>query len=190
MRAPHVPTRIAVLPTRTHDLKRALGWLGDRTAHIGLWLAAAALLAIVALNGVNIVLRYFFAAAFSWAEEAMLFLMILGVYCGAVSVAWQQAHIRIDAFLNMAPRQYRKALNIVSTLILAAVLLPVTWASYRVTSMLFEFDQRSDALDLPVWMPQSAVPAAMLLIVVMSLLRILLPPPELHGVPSDPHVAG
>lgn len=158
--------------------RAALDWLGARTASIGLWLAAAALLAIVALNGVNIVLRYFFFAAFSWAEEAMLFLMILGVYAGAVSVAWHQAHIRIDAFLNLAPLAYRKALNIASTLVLAAILIPVTLASYRVTSMLFEFDQRSDALDFPVWIPQSVVPAAMLLIVVMSLLRIFVPPAE------------
>jgi len=178
------------VPSPPTSLTRALGWLGDRTAHIGLWLAAAALLAIVALNGVNIVLRYFFAAAFSWAEEAMLFLMIFGVYCGAVAVAWQQAHIRIDAFLNLAPHRYRRALDIVSTLILAAVLLPVTWASYRVTRTLFEFDQRSDALDFPVWVPQSVVPAAMLLIVVMSLLRILLPRSASHGAPPDPHAAG
>jgi C4-dicarboxylate transporter DctQ subunit len=163
---------------QTQGLKRALDRLGTRTAHIGLWLAAAALLAIVALNGVNIVLRYFFFAAFSWAEEAMLFLMILGVYAGAISVAWQQAHIRIDAFMNLAPPAYRRALDIVSTLVLAAILIPVMLASYRVTSMLFEFDQRSDAMHLPIWIPQAAVPIAMLLIVVMSLFRIVVPPPE------------
>src|SRR5215216_5302460 len=77
--------------------------LGRHVSSIGLWLAAAALLVIVALNGVNIVLRYFFFAAFSWAEEAMLYLMIFGGYAGAISVAWQQAHIRIDAVLNFAP---------------------------------------------------------------------------------------
>jgi C4-dicarboxylate transporter DctQ subunit len=144
-----------------------------RTAHIGLWIAAAALLAIVALNGVNIVLRYFFFAAFSWAEEAMLFLMILGVYAGAISVAWQQAHIQIDAFLNYAPPAYRRALDIFATLVLAAILIPVILASYRVTSTLFEFDQRSDAMHLPIWIPQAVVPAAMLLIVLLSLIRIL-----------------
>ena len=160
------------------NLKRALEWLGTQTAYIGLWIAAAALLAIVALNGINIVLRYFFFAAFSWAEEAMLFLMIVGVYAGAVSVAWHQMHIRIDAFLNMAPPAWRRALDIVSTLVLVAFLIPVMLASYRVVAMLFEFDQRSDALHLPIWIPQAVVPIAMLLIVVMALLRIFLPQPE------------
>src|SRR5262249_36809157 len=72
--------------------RRSLFCLGARIADIGLWAGAAALLAIVALNAVNIVLRYFFRTPLSWAEEAMLYLMILGVYVGAVSVAWQQAH--------------------------------------------------------------------------------------------------
>lgn len=175
---------------QVHNLKRALHWLGTQTAFIGLWLAAAALLAIVALNGVNIVLRYFFFAAFSWAEEAMLFLMILGVYAGAVSVAWQQAHIRIDAFLNLAPPAYRRALNVASTLVLAAFLIPVLLASYRVTSMLFEFDQRSDAMHLPIWIPQGVVPAAMLLIIVMSLLRIFVEPSDRDSGRQDPHAAG
>jgi TRAP-type C4-dicarboxylate transport system permease small subunit len=49
----------------------------------------------------------------------------------------------------------------------------VVLASYRVTSLLFDFDQRSDALHLPMWIPQAVVPLSLLLIVLMSLLRIL-----------------
>jgi TRAP-type C4-dicarboxylate transport system permease small subunit len=170
--------------------RAALQWLGTRTAFVGLWLAAFALLLIVALNGVNIVLRYFFSAALSWAEEAMLFLMIFGVYAGAISVAWHQAHIRIDAFINMAPLAYRRALNIVSTLVLAGFLIPVILASYRVTGMLFEFDQRSDAMNLPIWIPQAVIPVAMLLIVVMSLLRIFVPAEDTGDDPQDRVGAG
>jgi C4-dicarboxylate transporter DctQ subunit len=108
----------------------------------------------------------------------MLYLMIFGVYVGAISVAWQQAHIRIDAILDFAPPARRKVLQVVSTLVMTAVLIPVVWASFRVTHMLFEFEQRSDALHLPVWIPQSVVPVSLLLIVLMSLLRICI---ELTG---------
>jgi C4-dicarboxylate transporter DctQ subunit len=155
--------------------KKAVLALATGVARLGLWLAAAALLIIVTLNTVNIVLRYFFLSALPWAEEAMLYLMIFGVYAAAVSVAWQQVHIRIDAFINLAPRTWRRPLSILSTLLAAAVLTPVLLASYRVTSMLFEFDQRSDALHLPIWIPQSVVPGALLLIILMSLLRAFFP---------------
>src|SRR5262245_49569926 len=87
---------------------RSLFWLGTRIADIGLWAGAAALLAIVVLNAINIVLRYFFNAPLSWAEEALLYLMIFGVCVGAVSVAWQQAHIRIGAVLAVAPPARRR----------------------------------------------------------------------------------
>jgi C4-dicarboxylate transporter DctQ subunit len=152
--------------------RKVLYWLGTRAADVGLWAGAAALLAIVVLNAVNIILRYFFRTPLSWAEEAMLYLMIFGVYVGAISVAWQQAHIRIDAVLDFASPARRKVLQIISTLILAAVLMPVVFASFRVVSLLLDFDQRSDALHLPMWIPQSVVPISLLLIALMSLLRI------------------
>ena len=153
--------------------RRILFRLGTRVADIGLWAGAAALLAIVVLNAINIALRYLFRSPLSWAEEAMLYLMIFGVYVGAISVAWQQAHIRIDAILDFAPPARRKVLEIVSTLVLAAVLVPVVLASFRVVNLLLEFDQRSDALHLPMWIPQSVIPISLLLIVLMSVLRIV-----------------
>jgi C4-dicarboxylate transporter DctQ subunit len=166
---------------RRARLNRALLWLGMRVSYGGLWLAAAALLAIVLLNALNIVLRYFFFAPLSWAEEAMLYLMIFGVYAGAVSVAWQQAHIRIDAVLNFAPPRWRRTLDTVSTLLLVAILTPVVLASYRVTSLLLELEQRSDALQLPMWIPQGVIPAALGMIVVMSLVRLVHEPGAERG---------
>lgn len=153
-------------------LKGALQGFGEHVASIGLWLAAATLLIIVVLNGINIALRYFFLDSLSWAEEAMDYLMVFSVYAGAVSVAWRQAHIRIDAFLNYAPLRYRRAMNIGSTLVMVAILVPVTIASFSVVVQLFHFDQRSDAMKIPMWIPQGVVPAALFLIIVMSLLRI------------------
>jgi TRAP-type C4-dicarboxylate transport system permease small subunit len=171
---------------RRARLSRGLLWLGERVAYVGLWLAAAALLAIVALNAVNIVLRYFFFAAFSWAEEAMLYLMIFGVYAGVISVAWQQAHIRIDAFVAMASPRWHRILNIVGTLLFAAILAPVVVASTRVVTLLFEFEQRSDALHLPMWIAQGVIPVALVMIIVMSLVRLFVHAPDDDAQPSDP----
>jgi TRAP-type C4-dicarboxylate transport system permease small subunit len=166
-------------------LNRSLYWLGERVSYFCLWAAAAALLVIVVLNGINIVLRYFFFAPLSWAEEAMLYLMIFGVYAGAVSAAWQQAHIRIDMFLNFAPPRWRRFLDVVSTVLVAAILAPVVAASWRVVNLLFDFEQRSDALHLPMWIPQGVIPVALAMIVVMALLRILVHEPRESAAPHD-----
>jgi C4-dicarboxylate transporter DctQ subunit len=171
-------------------MRQSLFWLGTRVSQLGLGLAAAALLVIIVINAVNIVMRYFFFSALSWAEEAMLYLMIFGVYSGAVSVAWQQAHIRIDAILDFAPPARRRVLEIISTLVMAAVLIPVVMASYRVTSLLFEFEQTSDALHLPIWIPQSVIPVSLTLIVVMALLRIAVGPAPRLGEIQNQHGQG
>ena len=167
---------------------RVMSGLARLAAHVstaGLRLAAGALLAIVVLNTINIVLRFVFFAALPWAEEAMLYLMIFGVYVGAVTAAWQQAHIRIDVIVNLGPPRWRRSLAMVSTLLLAAILLPVVLASYRVVSLLFELEQRSDALQLPMWIAQGVIPAALTLIIVMSVLAALVQAPEEHQPTRD-----
>ena len=164
--------------------KEILLWLGTRVSLLGVWAAAAALLVIVLLNALNIVLRYFFFAALSWAEEAMLYLMIFGVYAAGISIAWQHAHIRIDAVLNAAPARWRRTLDVVSTLLLTAILAPVVVASHRVVNLLYEFEQRSDALHLPMWIPQGIIPASLAMIIVMSVVRLLVPASEGRDTPA------
>jgi TRAP-type C4-dicarboxylate transport system permease small subunit len=184
LRSP-ISDRAAVTRTRSWLLD-VIDWSATRIASIGLALAAAALLFVVAVNAANIIGRYVFRSPFPWAEESMLFVMIFGVYIGAISVAWQQAHIRIDAFVNLAPPFWQRALHIFSTLVLVGILVPVVLASYRVVTLLFEFDQRSDALQFPMWIPQGIVPVSLTLIMLLALARLLDPrapaaSPDEHG---------
>ena len=178
--------KTAFVKTTSSRLVDSVDWLATRIANLGLALAAAALLFVVAVNAANIIARYVFRSAFSWAEESMLFAMIFGVYVGAISVAWQQAHIRIDAFLNLAPVSWRRPLHIFSTLVLVGILVPVVIASYQVVTLLFQFDQRSDALQFPMWIPQGVVPVSLTLIILLALARLVDPkapdaPPDEHG---------
>ena len=88
----------------------------------------------------------------------MLYLMIFGVYVGASrSPGSRLTSASTRSSISRRPPR-RKFLQIVSTLVSAAVLVPVVLASFRVVSLLFEFDQRSDALHLPMWIAQSVDP--------------------------------
>ncbi len=132
-----------------------------------------ALVMIVAINGVNVFCRYVLFWALSWAEEAMVFLMIIGVFVGAITVTWERIHIRIDAFVNMMHGGWRLAAEWLAVAITAAVLLPIGWVSYGVVGKLYAFDQRSDALDAPVWIPQMTIPFALLGIPLVMALVLL-----------------
>jgi TRAP-type C4-dicarboxylate transport system permease small subunit len=148
-------------------------WLCDGIAHVCLVIAALSLLCIVAINGANVVARYFFGSAFSWAEELMLFLMILGVFSGAVAVTWRNLHIRIDTLVERLPPPIRRATMLVASLASIAILAVVMVASFRLVSLLQSMDQRSDALNAPSWLPQSFVTIGLGLMALMMLARIV-----------------
>jgi C4-dicarboxylate transporter DctQ subunit len=122
------------------------------------------LVAIVLINGANVFMRYVLSAALSWAEEAMVFLMLATVFIGAIPVTWERAHIRIDAFVASLSGRTRTIFESLAVMLSAIVLLTIGWISLGVVQKLHGFDQRSDALDLPVWIPQVTVPFGLLLI--------------------------
>jgi TRAP-type C4-dicarboxylate transport system permease small subunit len=148
-------------------------WLCDGISHICLVIAALSLLGIVAINGANVVLRYFFGSPFSWAEELMLFLMILGVFTGAVAVTWRNLHIRIDTIVDRLPPVWRRAVSVVATLASIGILAVVVVASSRLVALLQEMDQRSDALNAPSWIPQSFLTIGLTLVAFMMAARLV-----------------
>lgn len=146
--------------------------LGDAIAAACMGLAAAALGVIVAVNGANVVGRYFFSRPIAWAEELMLFLMVFIVFAGTAAVTWRQIHIRIDVVVSrLSARVSRWTHGLVAT---ASVLVlgTIAWAGFTTVSLLYAFDQRSDALDLPMWIPQSFVAGGMALNAALLILRL------------------
>jgi TRAP-type C4-dicarboxylate transport system permease small subunit len=151
---------------------------GNRISGLGLLVAAAGLILIVAINGANVVARYVFFAPFSWAEEAMLYIMIASIFWGAIAVAWRQVDICIDAFVNLTTGRLHRILRNVVSLISIAIVFSLFFVSSRVALSMFNFDQRSDALHLPIWIPHSAFASGLLLVILMLAVRLLAPIPR------------
>jgi len=158
-------------------VKRILVGFGESISSFCLAIAAACLFVIVAINGANVVARYVFFAPFSWAEEAMLFIMIAGVFWGAVAVAWRQVDIRIDAFVTRTSGRVQQLVRLIATLISIVILFWLFRVGSRVALQLFNFDQRSTALNLPMWIPHVAFASGLLLIILMMIARLLAPAP-------------
>lgn len=160
-------------PTVPEQRRGLLTVIGDAIASACSWCATVALAIIVIVNGSNVVGRYVFGRPITWAEELMLYLMILVVFAGCAVVSWRGGHIQIDALINRFPRQLRSVVAVAIALIAAALLLTVAYFGYGTVSLLFAFDQRSDALDLPIWIPQGVVVGGMALSSILILLRLL-----------------
>lgn len=136
-------------------------------------LSAAALVAGVSLNFVNIVGRYLFSAPIPWAEEVMLYLMLALVFLGAGAISLRGRHIRMDIALALFPARLRPAFDLLADLAFLAVGATVIVLGVPVVMQFADFDQRSEAAGIPVWIPHSLIPLGMFVMILATLARMV-----------------
>jgi len=142
---------------------------------VALTRAAAGILLIssVAINFVNIIGRYFFSVSIPWAEEIMLFLMVGCVFTGCCAVAWDGRQIKMDVVIAMLPPKLHGIFDVLSELVLIAAAGAVTAFAWPVISQLAAFDERSQAADFPLVIPQAMVPIGYALMALLVALRLV-----------------
>jgi TRAP-type C4-dicarboxylate transport system permease small subunit len=136
--------------------------------------AAIFLIASVGINFVNIIGRYFFSVSIPWAEEIMLFLMVGCVFTGCCAVAWEGRQIRMDVVLAVLPPKLRELINVLSELVMIAAAAAVTVFAWPVITQLAEFDERSQAANFPLVVPQAMVPVGYTLMALLVVVRLLM----------------
>jgi TRAP-type C4-dicarboxylate transport system permease small subunit len=127
----------------------------------------------VVLNFANVVGRYFFNASIPWAEEAMLFLMVGCVFLGNGIVAWSGRYIRMDIIVNMMPAKVRAWLQLFSDLVFLATTVAIVVFAWPVIRDLAAFDQRSQAADFPLVIPQAMVPLGLSIMAFLVAVRLI-----------------
>lgn len=147
--------------------------------------AGTMLMLSVGINFANIIGRYVFSVSLYWAEEAMLFLMIGCVFLGASQAGWLGRHIRMDVVISLLPPRVRKAFDVLADLITIATCIAVAAVAWPVMTMFYELDQRSETANIPLVIPQSAVPIGVVLMALLIAARLVA-----GGTRHDDIVAG
>ncbi|HEX3505939.1 MAG TPA: TRAP transporter small permease [Xanthobacteraceae bacterium] len=135
--------------------------------------AGAMLIGSVGINFANIIGRYFLSVSLSWAEEVMLFLMIGCVFLAAGPVGWMGRNIRMDVVVSALPERLRAAFEIFADLVTIATCIALAIFAWPVMTMLTELDQRSDSANIPLVIPQAAVPLGLLLMALLIGMRLV-----------------
>jgi TRAP-type C4-dicarboxylate transport system permease small subunit len=135
--------------------------------------AGGTLIASVGINFANIIGRYFFSVSLSWAEEAMLFLMIGCVFLAAGPVGWMGRNIRMDVVVSLLPSRLRAAFEVFADLVTIATCIALAVFAWPVMTMLAELDQRSDSANIPLVIPQAVVPVGLLLMALLIAVRLI-----------------
>ncbi len=156
-------------PTVIETVVKGVHWL------LVLTRAAAGVLLIssVAINFANIIGRYFFSVSIPWAEEIMLFVMVGCVFTGCCAVAWEGRQIKMDVVVGMLPPKLRELLNVLSELVLIATAAAVTVFAWPVISQLAAFDERSQAANFPLVIPQAMLPIGYTLMALLVAVRLM-----------------
>ncbi len=149
---------------------------------------ATLLLVAVALNFANIIGRYVFLSPIASAEEVMLFLLVGIVFLGNSVVGFEGKQLRMDVLLQAMPALPRLILEIAADVAVIAVSITLIVLAWPVVEMLAEFDQRSQAAEIPLVIPQALVPIGLglnaVLVGARLCLRFSAPP---HDVAPEPH---
>jgi TRAP-type C4-dicarboxylate transport system permease small subunit len=151
-----------------------IGRLCEALTQICLAIAGASLLCIVVINGANVIGRYVFLKPFSWAEELMLFLMVLSVFSAGIAITWRNMHIRIESLVERTSPLTQMIIQVFAVGVAVAVILTIVIESYGVVARLYRFDFRTDALSAPMWIPQSFVTIGLTLMAIMMVLRLII----------------
>jgi TRAP-type C4-dicarboxylate transport system permease small subunit len=149
----------------------AITRVGNAVAEMATIGAAVALAIIVAVNGANVVGRYILGKPLAWAEEFMLFLMVFVVFFGCIAVTWQMGHIHIDALVTRLSERSQRIVAVAMQVLGVGLLGTVAYYGYGIVALLYAFDQRSDALDAPMWIPQGIVVFGLAASAVLLLVR-------------------
>lgn len=135
-------------------------------------LSGLLLIGSVGVNFANIIGRYFFAVSIPWAEEMMLFLMVGCVFSGVGLVGWSGRHIRMDVIVSALPKRARRVVELVSELILIGTSIALAVMAWPVVTMLAALDERSDTANIPLVIPQSALPLGFLVMALLVAIRL------------------
>ena len=143
------------------------------------YLCAGLLLVIVGVVFSNVVGRYFLRAPLRWSDEVAQFLFLWLSYLGALAALMAGRHYSFPNLIDMLPAKLRLAVKTLSDLIVVGMLGVLVWCGWLLVDLLGQ--QRSPAIDLPIYYVYAALPLVSLLMAAVVLYQIVA---RLRGAPE------
>ncbi len=148
-------------------------WL-DRIVWAGGVVSAAIIVYILGLTAIAVVFRYVLQSPIRGVDEQVGFLVVAVVMAGAAEALRRDDHISVDLLTNKAPRPLRRALaafGFAAVAVFAALLVVSAW---RTVSFSWSFQAYSPGdLQIPMWLPQSAMLAGGVLLALVAVVRFV-----------------
>jgi len=115
------------------------------------WLAVIVMGAIAVITMANVLARYFTDASFGFTEEISVFLLVVLTLVGGSAAMARDRHIKIEFFVDAAPRARRRRMlrfaglcSAVFFVVLAGLSVRMVWDEYR-------YEETTPGIGLPKW---------------------------------------
>jgi len=115
-------------------------------------------------------LRNFADSGFQWADPLLRILVLWLGLVGAIAATRDGKHINIDILSKYVAGRWQAATNVVTELFAAVICAVVGYFSYSFVLGEAEFGLTGPG-DIPIWVYQSIIPAAFVLIALRFLVR-------------------
>lgn len=119
----------------------------------------AAIAFSAALLFANVILRYWFLAPISWAEELSLYLVVWMVFVGASIATRTRGHIAIDLLALALSPASRRRLSVGVGLLVLIFLVLFAYYSAGHTLRIRDSGQLTPVMLAPMWLAYLAMPA-------------------------------
>lgn len=133
------------------------------------FVAAAALGTAALLAILGVVIRYVFGTVIFWSEEAVIYLVILSTFVGAVITLRHNEHVNIDILPALLGARGKRVMAVVGaffTVVYCAVIGGYAWVMVTEPAAL---NSITPAMRLPLWLVELSVPIGLTLMLVRAL---------------------
>ncbi len=123
---------------------------------------------------VQVIGRYLFPGyAISWAEEVIVYLIIWAVMIISSQLVRTDGHVRPDLVLRLVPPSGQRWLEAFNCVVALAFSVGMIWYGWQIVDTSLMLDETSSsALQFPMWIYYSALPAGGLLMAMRYLIRL------------------
>jgi TRAP-type C4-dicarboxylate transport system permease small subunit len=132
---------------------------------------AVALIAGICLNFINVCGRYLADISIGGSDEIEIYILIWIAFIGGAVVSWRGQHLRMDVLLETVGASARRLVTWAEVIVTGAVSAFVAYQSILYVRKIYTLGAVSDIAQLPTWIPHSAVPIGLTMMVAATALR-------------------
>jgi TRAP-type C4-dicarboxylate transport system permease small subunit len=122
-----------------------------QTSRVAAGFAAAVLTAMMALTGLDVIMRYIFDRPVSGTLEITEFMMAIVIAFGLAYCAVQKRHVRIDIVISRFPKRAQALMDAIANLAFLGLFVMIAWRSALRMQSMFKGQLTSAVLFIPKW---------------------------------------